>query len=149
MFSQESARASSPSLCPPSIISSHCLASSNNNPVGQQEALLPCLLYLWLRRLSQYRFKHWETFMLHREPLSHGSLLTSSIKSLAAGFSSCPIWVLLCWPSWMSSCLKADLKWVLLHLRTVGWKEHYAQQQRGPKKPGRLSWGWFCRCALA
>lgn len=77
-----------------------------------------------------------------------GSLLTSFITSLAANFLAAqfePFWVGL---PWMNSCLKADLKWVLLPVRAIGWKEHYPEQQRWPQKVGRLSWGWFCRCAL-
>ena len=77
-----------------------------------------------------------------------GSLLTSFVMSLATDFWAAqfdPFWIVL---PWMNSCLKADLKWVLLRGRAVGWKECSLEQQRWLRKAGRLSWGWFCRCAL-
>lgn len=56
-----------------------------------------------------------------------GSLLTSFVLSLAADFLAArldPFWIVL---PWMSSCLKGDLKWVLLRVRATGWKERYLE----------------------
>ena len=56
-----------------------------------------------------------------------GSLLTSFVMSLATDFLAAwfdPFWIVF---PWMSSCLKGDLKWVLLHVRAIGWKERYLE----------------------
>ena len=56
-----------------------------------------------------------------------GSLLTSFVLSLAEDFLAArldPFWIVL---PWMSSCLKGDLKWVLVRVRAIGWKERYLE----------------------
>ena len=113
-----------PTGCPYWVVLPYCLGDISNKDLNIQDT---CLTF--------------------REPPSHWACLTSSIVSPAADFLAAqfePFWVGL---PWMNSCLKADVKWVLLHVRAIGWTEHSPEQQRWPHKAGRLSWGWFCRCA--
>lgn len=124
----------------PSAISSHCLVRSYDSPSGYPSWVL---LPYWLEDFSNKDLNVQDTFLPLREPPSHGVPLTSFSMSLATHF-----WAPLSWPPWMNSCLKADLKWVLPHGRAIGWNEHSPEQQRWPHKAGRLSRGWFCRCAL-
>lgn len=54
--------------------------------------------------------------------------------SLATDFLAAQLKPFRAGPPWMNSCLKADVKWVSLQGRAIGWEGHYPGQQRRPHK---------------